>query len=254
MQFKPDVVAPGTDIAAAKSKDAPLHKFWGAYPNNNLYAFMGGTSMAAPYVTGCAALVREWYRKHGNWDAPSAALLKATMLNGTRRITGVDAIAKLEGEPNFHQGFGRIDMSNTVPNPLSPKLKLAFADTWKDKKGKFVQSGQRFLYQIKAGKELPLRICLVWTDPGSRQVQNTIMLMVDHANQSTKWVGNRDAATLFNVDGGPRDPFNNVQMVRIEKPEPGNYTIAIIASTLLIPQSFALVVTGDLQSPLNQLA
>jgi subtilisin family serine protease len=40
-RIKPDVVAPGTDIAAARSKDAPLHRFWGAYPKNNKYGFMG---------------------------------------------------------------------------------------------------------------------------------------------------------------------------------------------------------------------
>ncbi len=77
LRIKPDVVAPGTDIAAAKSKDAPLHKFWGAYPQSNQYGFMGGTSMAAPYVAGCAALVREWFRKKGGWATPSAALAES---------------------------------------------------------------------------------------------------------------------------------------------------------------------------------
>jgi len=140
LRIKPDVVAPGTDIAAAKSKDAPLHKFWGAYPKSSQYGFMGGTSMAAPYVAGCVALVREWYRKQGNWATPSAALLKATLINGTQRITGADAVAELAGDPNFHQGFGRINMSNTVPNPLSPKLKLVFGDTWKNTGQVFSQS------------------------------------------------------------------------------------------------------------------
>lgn len=253
-QFKPDVVAPGTDIAAAKSKDAPLYKFWGAYPNNDLYGFMGGTSMAAPYVAGCAALVREWYRKHGNWATPSAALLKATLINGTNRITGADAVAELAGDPNFHQGFGRIDMSNTVPSPLSPKLKLVFVDPWKDSKQKFSKTGQRFRYQVTVGKALPLRICLAWTDPGARGVQNTLVLLVDHATQQTKWIGNAQAATLLNVAGGPRDPFNNVQIVRIEKPQPGDYTIVVTGSTILSSQSFALVATGDLQSALTPLS
>lgn len=250
LRIKPDVVAPGTDIAAARSKDAPLYKFWGAYPKSKQYGYMGGTSMAAPYVAGCAALVREWYRKKRGWATPSAALLKATLINGTQRLTGQDATAELEGDPNFHQGFGRIDMSSTVPSPLAPKLKLAFVDNWKDGKQAFTKTGDGFRYRLKVGNALPLRFCLSWTDPAARGLQNSLILLVDNADQ-TKWVGNAQAAVLLNVAGGPRDPNNNVQVVRIEKPKPGDYTIAISASMLLVsPQPFALVVTGDLQSDL----
>jgi serine protease AprX len=247
-RIKPDVVAPGTDIAAAKSKDAPLHKFWGAYPGNDRYGFMGGTSMAAPYVAGCAALVREWYRVHGGWNTPSAALVKATLINGTQRITGDDAIAPLDGDPNYHQGFGRIDMANTVPNPLNPKLKLHYADTWKMANLSFTQTGQRFRFRLKVGKTLPLRLCLAWTDPAARGLQNSLLLLVDDGGAS-KWIGNSKAAILLNIAGAQRDPNNNVQVVRVDSPKAGDYTIAITASNVIFPpQSFALVATGDLQS------
>jgi hypothetical protein len=215
---------------------------------------MGGTSMAAPYVAGCAALVREWYRKKGKWATPSAALLKATLINGTQRITGDDAVAALTGEPNFHQGFGRIDMSNTVPNPLSPKLKLVFTDPWKDKAQMLSNTKSRIRYRVKVGGGLTLRLCLAWTDPGANGLQNSLLLLVDNTTSQTKWVGNAQAATILNIAGGPRDPNNNVQVIRIEKPTPGEYTIAIAVSNLLFPpQSFALVVTGDLKSELTPL-
>jgi hypothetical protein len=249
-RIKPDVVAPGTDIAAARSKDAPLHKFWGAYPNNQNYGFMGGTSMAAPYVAGCAALVREWYRKNANWPTPSAALLKATLINGTKRIAGQDAVAEIPGDPNFHQGFGRIDMVSTVPNPANPKLRLEFADGWNDQSKAFLQTGDRYRFRVSVAAGLPLRVCLAWTDPRGRGLQNSLLLLVDDGT-SRKWIGNEGASTLLNVAGAIRDTDNNVQCVRVEKPKKANYTIVVVATTLLMsPQSFALVVAGNLESAL----
>ncbi len=95
-------MAPGTDIAAARSSQAPLDEFWGAYPNNAYYAFMGAPAWRRPTLPAAAPpLVREYFVKQAGWATPSAALLKATLINGTRRLTGRDAIAALAGEPNF---------------------------------------------------------------------------------------------------------------------------------------------------------
>ena len=250
-RIKPDVVAPGTDIAAARSKDAPLRRFWGAFPGNARYGFMGGTSMAAPYVAGCAALVREWLRTQGGWATPSAALIKAALINGTVRITGQDSVAELLGEPNFHQGFGRIDMANTLPNPTAPAVRLRFDDTWKQPARILKDSGQRVRYRLQVGAGTPLRICLAWTDLPANGLQNRLVLLVDDGG-SQKWIGNTGAAAVMTIAGNPADPHNNVQVVRVPNPAPGNYTIVVVAADLLFPpQAFALVVTGDLPSPLQ---
>jgi subtilisin family serine protease len=253
LQIKPDVVAPGTDIAAARSKDAPLRKFWGAYPNSNYYGFMGGTSMAAPYVSGCAALVREWYRKNQKYAKPSAALIKATLINGTSRITGWDAAAGPKGDPNYHQGFGRINLPTTLPNAGAPALKLSYVDTWMVANSSIRQDGDRRRFSVTAAAGTPLRFCLVWTDPPARGLQNSLALLVDDG-ASAKWFGNQNAAAALNVAGATADPHNNVQVVRIEKPTAAVYTIAVTGANVFAgPQEFALVVTGDLGSPLKQM-
>ncbi|WP_369033959.1 S8 family serine peptidase [Streptomyces adonidis] len=107
---KPEAVAPGTDILSARSSLAPSNHFWGLHQNPH-YADMGGTSMATPLVAGCAALVREYYVDRRTVE-PSAALVKATLVNGTRRLSTADSMAI---DPHYHQGFGAIHRDCQVP-------------------------------------------------------------------------------------------------------------------------------------------
>lgn len=84
-RIKPDVVAPGVNILSARTH-APSAKA----PNNqydNNYAYDSGTSMATPLTAGAAALVRQYYMGNKSLSSPSAALVKATLLNGAREIT-----------------------------------------------------------------------------------------------------------------------------------------------------------------------
>jgi subtilisin family serine protease len=244
-RVKPDVVAPGTDIVSARSAKAPLQKFWGPGPTP-AYAYMGGTSMAAPLVAGCAALVREYYvtsRAHGE---PSAALLKATLINSTRKLPGADAVADFDVVPNMHQGFGLIQMPNAYPNPINPQLKLEFLDDWKTPAGLFSMTGQRKRYEIDVAAGMRLSICLTWTDPPGRALQNNLNLLVELPGGG-KMTGNHGLPLSL----GPIDQENNVEVIRIEVPAAGKYLIQISANNLLTAsQDFALVVTGALTSAL----
>lgn len=248
-RIKPDVVAPGTDIASTKSSLAPTTNFWGPYPKNRMYAFMGGTSMAAPIVTGFAALIREYFMKERS-HVPSAALLKATIVNSTRKLKGKDALADHAIVPNFHQGFGCIDMRNALPNVLQPNLSLNFADTWHQPALQFTAMGQRFLFRIEVKEGLPLRLCLTWTDPPGRGLQNNLNLFLMHKARQFKWTGNEEIPRMITAF----DRDNNVEIIRVDDPHAGEYLIAVQAANILFsPQDFALVVTGFVTSPLTQL-
>lgn len=104
-RVKPDVVAPGTWILSVRAAQAPDGSYWG--PFNADYAYMGGTSMATPLAAGGAAIVREWLAKARGITVPSAALLKAIIVNGA---------TQLPGEPiaSNNSGHGRVDLKNTL--------------------------------------------------------------------------------------------------------------------------------------------
>ncbi|HMR53516.1 MAG TPA: S8 family serine peptidase [Amaricoccus sp.] len=258
-RIKPDVVAPGTDIAATRSKDAPLSKFWGAYPRNRNYAFLGGTSMACPIVAGCATLVRQYFRTARTHPEPSAALIKATIVNGTTVLTGADAVALPEGNPNFHQGFGRIDMARTLPDPAAPAFEVFFVDTWqRDPHLRFLQRKGRRRWEFVVNQPCELRITLAWTDYPGRSLQNQLRIILDtrRGGVPVNWIGNADGVRLLDFPAHDprlvlagqtnvllRDPQNNVHVIRAEV-EPGSHTLALFADGLIwVPQDFALVAT-----------
>ncbi len=114
-RIKPDVVAPGTFIASARSS-MTSREGWGVVDDNYLY--MGGTSMSTPITAGTAALVREYYTEVENVSDPSAALIKATLINGALNLTpgqyGIGDQQEISSRPDHSQGWGRIDIENSI--------------------------------------------------------------------------------------------------------------------------------------------
>jgi hypothetical protein len=155
------------------------------------------------------------------------------------------------GQPNHHQGFGRLDLRRTLPVPGdSSGLKLVFADVDRAadealKKEIDARSSWKRTLQVEAG--LPLRVTLAWTDRPDHGLQQSLDLVVVSPS-GKRQPGN---PKLVRVPGQKSDHFNNLQQVIVEDPEPGEHRIQILAyNTLFEPQGFSLVVTGKLGSEL----
>jgi hypothetical protein len=194
-------------------------------------------------VTGLAALLRQWLiaeRKHG----PSAALLKAILVNGAVPLTGEDAVADVATVPNPHQGFGCVSLPNSIP--VDGSFVLAFVDTWTDPGLAFTRtSPQRHRWTFSLATPGPLRLTLAYTDYFARGVQNNLDLIVEVPGTTAKRVGNETLGSF----GVLPDPSNNIEALKIDLAPAGLYTVSVTAANLLQPgQHYALAVAGALTS------
>jgi subtilisin family serine protease len=228
-RFKPEVIAPGTFVLSTRSRMiAPNNTAWAPFPPSKLYFFMGGTSMATPLTSGAVAIVREYLRKKRKIRKPSAALLKAAMVAGATRVPGGAQGALVDND----QGYGRVNVDAIVA-PQSPASTEFFDVT------PGLQTGgldSRKLTVKSSGA--PLRIALAWSDAPGPTIVNNLNLIVT-APDGTKHVGNQPAG------GTSFDTANNVELVHVDAPESGDWTVDVVGSNVpLGPQDFALVAIG----------
>ncbi|MES1243865.1 MAG: S8 family serine peptidase [Acidobacteriota bacterium] len=246
-RIKPDVTVPGVNIVSANND--------GNVTTNNCSSQpLSGTSMSAPGATGLTALIRQYYtdgwypggrQGSGPGLKPSAALLKATLINSAVPMTGLGFFPVLAR----CQGWGRVLLDNALYFEGQDR-KLQMVD---DQKG--FRTGQRKSQSIKfkvGSGSGPLKVTLVWTDYPStpaadRNLVNDLDLAVT-GPQGEVWLGNvfEDGESGASGSGGSPDRLNTVEQVQLDHPEPGTYTVTIRPAN--VPrgrQPFALVVTGD---------
>lgn len=238
-RIKPDVVAPGTNIVSVRSSRAS-GSGWGIY--NTYYMYMGGTSMASPLTSGAAALVREYYIDQEGLSNPSAALIKATLINTAVDINGYSTAGQEAGLPipNNHEGWGRVNVG------LATTAGKLFID---DAAGISTGATRAYYYNVVAGQ--PFKVSLAWSDPAalpnaSVTLVNDLNLRVTAPDGATAYLGNRFSGG-WSTTGGASDNRNNVENVYIQSPASGLWKVEIIGQNVpLGPQKFAMVVSGNM--------
>jgi len=225
-RFKPDVVAPGTFILSARSRDTSSGGW--EVSADPLYMFEGGTSMATPLVAGSAALIREFLQKQGVAH-PSAALVKALLINGAHDMTGQYVPSETGPTPNINEGFGRVDVAASIG--AADTRKLTFFD-----EGAALTTGGSHTETITVAAQSTLKVTLVWTDPAGETLQNDLDLIV-RANGVERHGNVAAGSAAF-------DRNNNVEQVVFET-VPAGATVTIIVKafrTTLHAQPYALVI------------
>jgi len=238
-RIKPDLVAPGTNILSTRSSQITSNG-WGPY--NAYYMFMGGTSMASPVATGAAALVYDYYVKGFNYLTPSAALIKATLINTAVDIAGYGYANEEAGLPipNNHEGWGRINVAEATRF-----MGRQFVD---EVNGVSIDETYTYDYSVGWGSDRPFKTTLVWSDypaspMASKALVNDLNLHII-APDGTEYWGNHFSDGWSQSHGTP-DTINNVENVYIAHPVSGQWRIEVLGKNIPYgPQPFALVVDG----------
>lgn len=232
-RIKPDLVAPGSNILSLRSQVESALELWGAYDRN--YVWSGGTSMAAPLVSGAALISREILMKKRGIAKPSSALIKALLMN-----SAVDMYPGQFGEvgeengqeilslrPNADQGFGRLTVDRLVGVSENSLL-------W-DHKG--LAHGQEFEVEFEVSAGRGVYANLVWLDPPATP------------NAGKALVNDLDLALYREGEliSQSEDRLNNFETIEIGDLSGGLYKIKIRAHRVLPTgaekQPFALVIS-----------
>ena len=223
---KPDLCAPGINLPSTRSR-ATSAQGWGLANPMPHYMYMGGTSMAAPMVTGALALVRQAWRRARR--QPSGAALKALALLACTPVRGRDGLPASPSEA----GFGRLDVARALPPACQavPGWQVQLRDGIRLR----IDTGARQNLAVLLRRRSRLRAVLCWTDPpGERLINDLDLLLLDAAGQALA------------LGGAPRqglqpDRCNPVECIDLPALPAGRYQLQVHGFNVMDgPQRFAL--------------
>lgn len=226
-RIKPDISAHG---AGQMSTDP-----------NNTYAAGGGTSAAAPGITGVIAQLHQAYSELNGGQTANSGLLKATVMNTANDLGNIG--------PDFIYGFGKVNALKAVQLIEDNRYMNATVS----------QGGvNNHSITIPAGVE-QVRIMVYWTDKeastaAANALVNDLDAVVTDPSNGTHlpWILDHtpNATTLALPATTGADHLNNVEQISINNPAAGTYDLEIVGTTVPFgPQEYYVVyefITNDI--------
>jgi len=225
-RIKPDVCAPGAQIGGDWGINSTI-------PGQS-YAVKLGTSMSAPAVSGCAALIYQDYRSTHSAINPTPAMVKALLIH-TADDPGNTG-------PDYTYGWGLVnataaaDVIRSDNNPVQTLFEGV------------VNNSEVDTYNVYAPAGVELKATLVWTDEqgtvaAAKALVNDLDLKITKSG-STHYPWLLDPANPGSPATTGVDSINNVEQILIDASTSDTYTITVTGTSIpMEPQPYSLIIT-----------
>ena len=214
--MKPEVVAPGVDVTAARAAGTELGPVV-----DERYITISGTSMATPHVAGLAAILQQ---RHPAWTGEQ---LKSAIANSTVPVAGATG---------FDAGTGRVDVLTTINQDVLAPASLSlgsYAWPYAD----LAATSTTLTYDNTADTDVVLSLALTAED-GSPEPTGSMSLPTDQVTVPAHGTASVDVV-LDPTVAGP----GAYSAVVTATPDDGGGTVRTGLAYLLEPEAYDVTVT-----------
>lgn len=244
--IKPDVVAPGTHIIAAKYNTRSIiieTKSW-REENEGDFRYASGTSFSTPVVSGAAALIREYFQT-GWWNPGNFSLnsytLRALLINSCRHPRG-------KKKPDSVFGHGVVDISTVLP--FDNSFGVQITDQLNSPE---IREGEYKVAQLEVkSNKVDLQVTMSYLDLMTDQ-DSMIPLVVDLDLVLVSKTGRRFLGDHLQNKDTQHFSTNEKVIINKNEIEIGTYLVYVVTGTCWADikttgQRFGVVATGDIEN------
>ena len=190
------------------------------------YRMLRGTSMAAPMVTGIAALLMDVVSDYKGQPALTRAQLMATAIRPDRWLTENSGFSSTNthgpGKIQHEYGLGKASARTAI-------LNLDESPGWFSGSASAILEDSEYAYfDIEVPNDASgLDVVLTWDEPPGDALVGTVL------NDLDLWLDlNGDCETIACGEHASRSKHDNIEWIFLRNPEPGTHRIKVLANAV----------------------